>query len=224
MTTPQFLIPMNEDIDKIIKASMPTIDIEKWRDSIIKASMEWNIFDERFCMFLAQIGHESRDLNSLTENLNYSVEALLKLFGRHRISLEDAHKYGRKAGQTANQETLANILYGGEWGRRNLGNTEWGDGWKYRGRGAKQITGKHNYKVCGDAIGVDLVITPELLERDKLVSLQAATWYFDTRTTGTDIRTVTKQINGGFNGLEDRDRRYKASLVEYNKLKTSKGL
>lgn len=222
--TPQFLIPMNEDIDTIIKAAMPTIDIEKWRDSIINASMEWNIFDERFCMFLAQIGHESSDLNTLEENLNYSVEALLRTFGRHRISVEDAHKYGRKAGQSANQRMLANILYGGEWGRRNLGNTEPDDGWNFRGQGPKQITGRANFKSCGDALGVDLIANPHFLTRDKLIGMKAAAWYFQTRTTGTDIRQVTRQINGGTLGLEDRDRRYKAALAEYNKLKALKGL
>ena len=201
----------------IILAAMPRIDLGKWEDSIIRSTSEWNISDERFCMFLAQTGHESNDLNTLTESLNYSVEALLKLFGRHRISFEDAHKYGRKAGQKANQQMLANILYGGDWGRINLGNTEEGDGWKYRGRGAKQITGRHNYKVCGDAIGANLTDHPELLVRDKLVSMNAACWYFHTRTSGINIEQVTRQINGGLNGLADRKKRYEAALREYNR-------
>ena len=94
--------------------------------------------------FLAQIDHESKGLTSLTESLNYSVEGLLSTFSRKRISEADALKYGRTKTQRANQKAIANIIYGGEWGRLNLGNTEPGDGWKYRGRGALMCTGRAN--------------------------------------------------------------------------------
>lgn len=83
--------------------------------------------------FIAQVGHESNGFKSLRENLNYSVEGLLKTFSRSRISIEEANAYGRTSSQPANQEMIANIVYGGEWGRKNLGNTQEGDGWKYRG-------------------------------------------------------------------------------------------
>ena len=217
--SPDFLIPMHEHIDKIILAAAPRINIEEWREPIITSTREWNIYDERFCMFLAQIAHESNDMNRLSENLNYSVEALLSLFGRHRISEADADKYGRKAGQPANQQMLANILYGGEWGRRNLGNIHPNDGWDYRGQGPKQITGRYNYQVCGEAIGKDLVKNPSLLSTDKYVGMKAACWYFSTRTKGIDIVQVTRQINGGTIGLEDRRVRFERALSEYNKLK-----
>lgn len=79
--------------------------------------------------FLANINVESAGLTVLTENLNYSTEALISKFGRHRISIADAKKYGRNASHPANQEMIANILYGGEFGSKNLGNTEPTDGW-----------------------------------------------------------------------------------------------
>ena len=205
----------NELIRKIAIAAMPTIDVEKWLDSIIEVSVEWGIKDERLCMFLAHLGHESNDLNSLVENLNYSVEALLKLFSRSRISHEDCHRYGRKAGQSANQQALANILYGGEWGFKHLGNDKYNDGWNFRGRGAIQLTGRFNYRKCGKALGVDLLNEPHHLSRDKLTTLRAAAWFYNTRTRGTDIVQVTRQINGGSNGLEDRRQRFERALQAF---------
>lgn len=84
-----------------------------------------------------------------TESLNYDVAGLLKTFSRERISSADAQKYGRTATRAANQEAIANIVYGGDWGRKNLGNLKWGDGWRYRGRGLPQTTGLSNYTKFG---------------------------------------------------------------------------
>lgn len=83
------------------------------------------------------------------ENLNYSVDGLLKTFGRHRISEADVRKYGRSGLRPANQPAIANLIYGGEWGRENLGNTKPTDGWDMRGRGLVQITGRANYAKYG---------------------------------------------------------------------------
>lgn len=88
-------------------------------------------------------------MQPIRENLNYSVDGLLKTFGRHRISEADARRYGRAGGRPANQEAIANIIYGGEWGRENLGNTQPGDGWRFRGGGLAQITGRANYGKFG---------------------------------------------------------------------------
>lgn len=84
----------------------------------------------------------------VSENLNYSVAALTSKFP-NRISVADAQKYGRSAMKPANQEAIANTIYGGNWGKENLGNTQTGDGWKYRGRGLTQITGRRNYAKFG---------------------------------------------------------------------------
>lgn len=101
------------------------------------------------------------------ESLNYSVSGLLNTFGRHRISRADAERLGRKPGEPAlsvtRQRAIANILYGGTWGRDNLGNTEPDDGWTYRGRGLAHDTGRRNYKLSGDAVGVDLIANPDAL-------------------------------------------------------------
>lgn len=88
-------------------------------------------------------------MQPVRESLNYSVDALLTKFGRHRISEADARRYGRSGSRPANQQAIANIIYGGEWGRKNLGNTQPDDGWRYRGGGLAQITGRANFTKFG---------------------------------------------------------------------------
>lgn len=131
----------------------------------------------RVAAFLAQDGHESGQLRNLVENLNYSVEALLAKFSRDRISETDAKAYGRAAGRPANQQAIANCVYGGAWGAKSLGNKKTGDGWLYRGRGLIQITGLVNYIPCADALGLDLVNHPELLEQPEHAAMSAAWWW-----------------------------------------------
>lgn len=101
------------------------------------------------------------------ESLNYSVDGLLRTFGRHRISEADARRLGRKPGEGAlpaeRQRAIGNILYGGEWGLQNLGNTQPDDGWTFRGRGLDHCTGRRNYERTGRAIGVDLIARPDAL-------------------------------------------------------------
>lgn len=86
----------------------------------------------------------------ITESLNYSTEALRAKFP-NRISQADAQKYGRNASHPADQQAIGNIIYGGEWGKKNLGNTQPGDGYKYRGRGLSQVTGRRLYEIFGYA-------------------------------------------------------------------------
>lgn len=159
-------------------------------------------------LFLAHLGHESANLNRLVENLNYSTKALLKVFGRHRITEAEAERYGRNSQHSADQEALANILYGGEWGLKNLGNQVWGDGWKHRGQGPIQLTGRANHLRCGEAIQVDLVNDPSLLSRDVEVGVLSALWFYTSRVTKRDVKGSTRQVNGGYNGLADRQARF----------------
>lgn len=102
-----------------------------------------------------------------TESLNYSPEGLVATFGRHRISEADAKRLGRKPGEgplpMERQWQIGNILYGGDWGKTNLGNTEPDDGWNFRGRGMDHCTGRQNYLKTGEAIGVDLIANPDAL-------------------------------------------------------------
>lgn len=93
-------------------------------------------------------------------------------------------------------------------GRKDLGNTDIGDGVRYKGRGLIQITGRANYQACGDALGVDLISEPEQLEQP-LLACRSAGWFWHSRNLNQladrgDIKAITKKINGGFNGLPDR--------------------
>lgn len=161
-------------------------------------------------MFIAQMGNESGGFTKLVESLDYASGALVGVFGSHRITQQQADQYGRTDSHPANQEALANILYGGEWGKENLGNTEPGDGWKFRGHGLKQITGRENHLKCGEALGLDLITNPELLLQDSNAAMSGG-WFFVSRGclkhTG-DVVAVTRLINGGSIGLKDRQARY----------------
>jgi putative chitinase len=158
-------------------------------------------------------------MSCLQESLNYSVDAILKLFGRHRISEADARRYGRTPAQKADQVALANILYGGAFGAKNLGNTEQGDGWRFRGRGLKQLTGRSNYKRCGDAIGLDLVGSPNLLLEPGPAAMSAA-WFWHANGLNaladkSDVVAMTKRINGGDIGLPQRQALFKAAMTAF---------
>ncbi|MBA7800778.1 glycoside hydrolase family 19 protein [Citrobacter freundii] len=156
-------------------------------------------------MFIAQVGHESSGFTSLVESFNYSVEGLKKTFGK-RLTPYQCEMLGRVDGkQVAHQPQIANLVYGDR-----MGNNSQGDGWKYRGRGLLQITGRENYTKCGTALKVDLVDTPELLLQERRAARSAA-WFFVLRGCllySGDIVRVTKIINGGQNGLADRKVRY----------------
>ena len=179
----------------------------RWFPHIDAAMKEYGIMaplDQ--AMFIAQMGHESGGFTRLVESLNYAAENLVPNFGRHRITPQQAAALGRTATQPANQKAIANLVYGGEWGKKNLGNQVAGDGWKYRGRGLKQITGLSNYRSCGQALKLDLVTQPELLEMDENAARSAA-WFYASRGCllhSGDVERVTLLINGGRNGLEQR--------------------
>jgi len=123
------------NVSQLAKAVNTSEDIAaQWISALTHAMERYQITTPlRQAHFLAQIGHESNGLKSVTESLNYSVDGLLKTFSRSRISEADAKKYGRTATQSANQQMIANTVYGGEWGLKNLGNSQQGDGFKFRG-------------------------------------------------------------------------------------------
>lgn len=132
----------------------------------------------RLAAWLAQVAHESGQLQFKVESLNYKVDALVPTFGLNRITQAQAKQFGRIDNvQAADQKAIANIVYGGEWGRKNLGNIGPNDGWNYRGRGPIQLTGLGNYKAAGSALGLDLVNSPEQLEIPEN-AIMAAAWYW----------------------------------------------
>lgn len=192
-------------------AGISAVLAARWFQHIDAAMNEFGItapLDQ--AMFIAQMGHESGGYEKLVESLNYAADRLVPVFGKHRITLQQATALGRTATQLANQKAIANLVYGGEWGKKNLGNQVSGDGWKYRGRGLKQITGLSNYRKCGLALKLDLVTQPELLEQDANAARSAA-WFFATSgclVYSGDVERITIIINGGKNGLDDRRRRF----------------
>jgi len=140
---------------------------------------------DRQAMFLANVAHECARFEKLTESLNYSVEGLLKGFGRHRISEADARAYGRIDGKrAANQEAIANCIYGCDWAKKALGNVRAGDGWMFIGRGPFNVTGRANYARTRDGMRFDLGRDvpdfeehPELLAQPLWGSLGAALYW-----------------------------------------------
>lgn len=173
---------------------------ERWSGPIIAAMRAYGINTAlRKAHFLAQAGHESGGFKHLVENLNYSADGLLKTWPS-RFNAESAARMARKP------ELIANHVYGGR-----MGNVHPGDGWKYRGRGVFQLTGRSNYARAGKAMGMPLEREPERLESLEAASMSAAWYWFDkglnTLADNDDIVAITKSINGGLNGLQDRRNR-----------------
>lgn len=169
--------------------------------------------------FLSQIGHESGGMQTLEESLNYSVDGLLSTFRRHRISEADARRYGRAPGRPANQQAIANCVYGGTWGRENLGNMQAGDGWRYRGRGLKQLTGLFNYRACSDALMEDFVSQPDRLLMPVNAALSAG-WFWHKNNLNAiaergDVVKMTRIINGGENGLKERTALFNEAVAAF---------
>ena len=149
--------------------------------------------------FLSQVAHESGGLKYSKENLNYSAKALRSVFGKYFKTNEIAEEYARKP------DRIANRVYANRMGN---GDEQSGDGWKYRGRGLIQLTGKHNYESFANDHGVDCVNNPDLI-LDPEIALMSACWFWKKRkinryADADDIHMVTKRINGGNNGLHDR--------------------
>lgn len=170
--------------------------------------------------FVAQVAHESINMTQFTESLNYSVKALIKTFSRSRISIADAYKYGRHQGKAADQVMIGNILYGGEYGKQNLGNVEKNDGYNFRGRGAFQCTGRGNYKRFSTYFGVDFVKNPDLMAQP-YYGLMFAGWYWKVNglnalADADDIVKITRKINGALNGIDDRKLKLKQYKKYYN--------
>ncbi|MDQ0422275.1 putative chitinase [Peteryoungia aggregata LMG 23059] len=162
---------------------------------------------DRLAEFLGNVAHETGGFTRLAENLNYSVSGLLTGFGRHRISKVDAQDLGRTASRPANQVGIANAIYGGEFGRKELGNTKPGDGWKYRGSGPGQITGRANFETVEKETGVPVVENPDLL-RDPDIGTKAALilwqkWGLNEMADRGSTTPIRRRWNGGEKGLKE---------------------
>mgnify|MGYP006935485558 CR=1 FL=1 len=183
------------------RASVQAItgDADRWTDALNNACIRWRITTPvRVAMFLAQCGHESGGFRSLVENLNYGAAGLRATWPT-RFSAADALAMERQP------ERIAERAYGGRMGNGPEGS---GDGYRYRGRGIIQLTGRDNYKRAGDAIGLDFVAEPELVARPDWAAATAG-WFWATNGCNAladvgDFLAITKRINGGTNGLADR--------------------
>ena len=177
-------------------------DPDGWVDAMNEVFPKYEInTNRRVAAFLAQCGHESGGWRTFSENLNYSAKALDAVFGKYfKRAGRDAEDYARQP------EKIANVVYAN---RMDNGDTASGDGWRYRGRGPIQLTGKHNYAKFSDDMDVDAVNNPDMVSEDKEVALMSAIWYWNSNKLNRyadsgDIKTLTKRINGGYIGLEDR--------------------
>jgi putative chitinase len=173
---------------------------ERWYSPVSAAMAEFDInTPARQAIFIAQIGHESGGFARLTESFDYRPDAL-KIFSRVPVLMRD--KLGRRPGESCvpidRQKQIANLAYGGRYGN---GDAASGDGWRYRGRGLKQITFHDNYLACGNALGIDLIADPDLLATVDLLAARSGGWFW--KSTGCnaladrgDFAGTTRVING----------------------------
>lgn len=159
--------------------------------------------------FIGQCMHESSGFKTLEENLHYSANALMRVWGSRFPDSDTAEKYAN------NPEKIANKVYAGR-----MGNMEEGDGWKYRGRGLIGITGRENYLNVGLGIGQDLLTNPDLLLDPKWACMSAG-WFWNKKNLNSlcdplsdeNIKEQTRRINGGFNGLDDRIAKIRTAVL-----------
>lgn len=170
---------------------------------------------KRLSAFLSQIAHESASLSVVTENLNYSSGSLVRVWPKYFPTLEIANNYHRQP------ELIANRAYANRMGN---GSESSGDGYKYRGRGFIQLTGKNNYKLISDYFGEDFVNNPDKLLEPMWCALSAA-WFWwsnglNELADKSDTLAISKKINGGYNGLEDRLDKYAKAEIALQNLQT----
>lgn len=183
---------------------------EKWLDTINNAFKKYFVIDKNeIAMFLAQTTHESNDYKRLEESFNYRPERLFQVFKKRVGTIEKAKELCSQG-----SEAIANFVYGGR-----LGNAK-DEGYKYRGRGIIQLTGKNNYKYYGEKLNIDLVNSPDLAKEPN-IAIEIALLFWKEKGCGLlarngDVKGVTKLINGGYNGLEDRQNRFDSILKILN--------
>ena len=203
-------------------------DPAKWLDAVVETCVEFEInTPQRVAAFLAQTSHESGGYTMLTENLNYRAATLAACWPNRFAVLGADKKPIKENGKlvptaVANSiagkpELIANLVYSGRMGN---GPAESGEGWKYRGRGLKQLTGKFNYEKCGRELGVDFVGNPDLL-LEPMYAARSAGWFWRSNALSTyadkgDLEGMTKRINGGLIGYAERKAKYDKVLAAIN--------
>lgn len=200
-------------------------DPAKWLEAVVETCVEFEInTPQRIAAFLAQTAHESGGYTMLTENLNYKAATLAACWPNRFAVLGADKKPVKENGKlvptavantiAGKPELIANLVYSSRMGN---GPAESGEGWKFRGRGLKQLTGKDNYTRCGAALGLDLVTNPDLL-LEPSAAARSAGWFWKTNNLSKfadigDMEGMTKKINGGLIGIADRKARYEKVLA-----------
>ena len=196
--------------DHIIHILHGNADAAAWADAAMEILPKYEInTPNRIAGFFAQCGHESMNFTVLSENLNYRAETLEKLFSKY------FSKSGRNAADYTKQpEKIANVIYANRMGN---GDTASGEAYLFRGRGVIQLTGKDNYSAFASSIKMSL---PDVIEyvQTKKGALESACWYWNSRKLNMacdegDIVKMTKLVNGGTIGLEDRRKHYEQALA-----------
>jgi putative chitinase len=193
-------------------------DAAEWAPVLSAACLRHGITDAAdVACFLANCSHETGRFRTLVESLNYAADRLCVVFGAHRITPAQAARYGRTSRQPADERAIANIVYGGDWGRRNLGNTQPEDGFYFRGKGLIQLTGRANHTRFARAIGVDVVRLQALLET-KQGAADAAAHFWAAQGCGAcarcgDVAGARRIVNGGSLGLREVEEGTRAALA-----------
>ena len=186
----------------------------EWYDALVEIMPKYGITTKRrVAHFISQCAHESGDFRIMEENLNYSEKALNAVFGRYfGPGKRDAAEYAR------NPEKIANYVYMDEFRSKGgqMGNTQDGDGWRFRGRGLKQLTGRNNYTAFAKSVDMSAEEAADYVSTFK-GAVESACWFWDknklnTIAEGDDVKAMTKKINGGTIGLEDRQKRYSKAM------------
>jgi len=214
---------MNPSSPLLIAAGVK--DPDKWLQAVIETCVEFEInTPQRVAGFLAQTSHESGGYTMLTENLNYKAATLAACWpnrfatmGADKKPIKENGKYvptGVANSIAGKPELIANLVYSGRMGN---GPAESGEGWKFRGRGLKQLTGKDNYTRCGSALHLDLVTNPDLL-LEPMAAARSAGWFWKANNLASfadkgDLEGMTKKINGGLIGYEARKAKYDKILA-----------
>ena len=182
--------------------------LDHWYHALEQALPDYDInTPHRVAAFIAQCAHESGGFTAIKENLNYRAATLRKVFPKYFPNDEIANAYAGK------QEMIANRVYGGRMGN---GDEHSGDGYRYCGRGLIQLTGKQNYQNFADSIEIAVEDVPEYLATFE-GAVQSACWFWEANNLNVqadqgDIKTMTRKINGGYIGLEDRIKHYEHAL------------
>ena len=182
--------------------------IDQWHKALSQLLPDYEInTPQRIAAFIAQCAHESGGFIFLTENLNYKAESLLKIFSKYFKDMGTAKAYEKQP------EKIANKIYADRMGN---GPESSGDGWKYRGRGLIQLTGKTNYTWFAASLEISPEEAAEYTQTFEGAA-QSACWFWETNKLNVeadkgDIKTMTRKINGGFIGLDDRIKHYEHAL------------